>query len=59
MSGNEKHFHTKPIIEEKKNLIKNKNDKAITPYIDILPWKPKPGKPTFLEHSSLLLYYSI
>jgi hypothetical protein len=47
------------LAEEKKNLIKNVNDKAITQYTEILPWKPKPGKPTFLERSSLLLSYSI
>jgi hypothetical protein len=44
--------------ERKKYLIKKVNDKENTQYTKILPWKPKPGKPTFLEHSSLLLSYS-
>jgi hypothetical protein len=44
--------------ERKKYLIKKVNDTTNTQYTKILPWKPKPGKPTFLEHSSLLLSYS-
>jgi hypothetical protein len=50
---------TLTLAEEKKNLIKNVNDKALTQYIEILPWKPKPIKPSFLEHSALLFSYSI
>jgi hypothetical protein len=45
-------------VERKKDLIKTVNDKENTQYIEILPWKPKPGKPTFLECYALLLSYS-
>jgi hypothetical protein len=44
--------------ERMKNLIKKVNEKANTQYTHILPLKPKPGKPTFLEISVLLLSYS-
>jgi hypothetical protein len=44
--------------ERKKYLNKNVNDKTNTQYTKILPWKPKPRKPTFLEHSALLFSYS-
>jgi len=33
--------YTLNLAEEMKNLIKNVNDKAITQYIEILPWKTK------------------
>jgi hypothetical protein len=42
------------LAKKKKNLIKNVNVKAITQYIEILLWKPKPGTPTFLERYALL-----
>jgi len=34
--------------ERKKDLINKVNDKENTQYTDLLPWKPKLGKPTFL-----------
>jgi hypothetical protein len=60
MLGNETHFHAKPRIREEEIFILNKkvNDKENTQYTDILPWKQKLRKPTFLEHSTLLLSYS-
>jgi hypothetical protein len=54
-----RHTSTLNLAEErKKDIIKKLNDKTNTQYIEILPWKPKMGKPTFLEHYSLLLSYS-
>jgi hypothetical protein len=44
--------------ERKKYLIKKVNDKENTQYTNILPWKPKPRKPTLLECSTLLLSHS-
>jgi hypothetical protein len=38
--------------KRKKYLIKKVNDTTNTQYIEMLPWKPKPGKPTFLERSA-------
>jgi hypothetical protein len=60
MLGNEVHFHSKPSRREEERFILNKkvNDKGNTQYTYILPWKPKPGKPTFLERFALLLSYS-
>jgi hypothetical protein len=60
MFGNETHFHAKPSIREEEIFILNKkvNDKTNTQYTEILPWKPKPGKPTFLENYALVLSYS-
>jgi hypothetical protein len=36
--------------ERKKKLIKKVNDTTLTHNTEILPWKPKPGKPSLLEH---------
>jgi hypothetical protein len=47
------------LAEEKNNLMKIINDKTITEYTKILPYKTKPGKLTFLESSAILLSYSI
>jgi hypothetical protein len=44
--------------ERKKYLNKKVNDKAKKKCTETLPWKPKPRKIVFLEHSSLLLSYS-
>jgi hypothetical protein len=38
--------------ERKKDIINKVNGKANTQYTEVLPWKPKPGKPAFLERSS-------
>jgi hypothetical protein len=54
-----RHTSTLNLAEErKKDIIKKVNDKTNTQYTYILPWKPKLGKPTFLECCSLLLSYS-
>jgi hypothetical protein len=47
------------LAEEKNNLMKIINDKTITQYTKILPYKTKSGKLTFLESSAILLSYSI
>jgi hypothetical protein len=56
-----RHTSTLNLVEErKKDSIKKVNDnlQSNTQYTEILPWKPKPGKPAFLERSALLLSYS-
>ena len=53
-----KNTSTLNLVEErKKDLNKKVNDKENTQYTKILPLKPKPGKPTFLEHSIVLFSY--
>jgi hypothetical protein len=45
-------------VERKKYLIKKVNHNVITQYTEILPRKPKPKKPPFLERYALSLSYS-